>query len=98
MRREVTWFRYMCEGRRGGTYCERSVLVADINGHCADSRVQEQFGWKPIPKAPCTCDCHDRHGQDEHCPSCTVCHTETGDYGWLCELKHREDSQCVSVG
>jgi hypothetical protein len=94
MRREMTWFRYMCEGRRtGGSHCERSVLVCDITGELADRRVQDEFGWKPIEKRPCSCDCHGRKGdQGEHCQSCTVCHTETGEFSWLCDLKHREES------
>lgn len=88
----MSWFRYLCEGRRtSGAICDGSILVCAVNDVSADDKAREDHGWKPVVKAPCKCDCHDRHGQDEHCGSCSAVHELTGPTGWLCNLKHREE-------
>lgn len=92
-RREMRWWRYLCEGRRrGGTPCDAMILVCAVDGGAADAKAIDEYGWKPQPKAPCGCDCHDRKRPDDdpYCQSCRAIHDgTTGDKGWLCELTHK---------
>lgn len=45
-RREMRWFRYLCEGhKRSGTPCDGMVMVTAIDEYLADAKVQDEYDW-----------------------------------------------------
>lgn len=62
-RREMRWFRYLCEGqKRGGSNCDGLIMVCAVDEGLADIKAMDEYDWHHTKEGAWLCDLPHRDG------------------------------------